>query len=371
MNRFPLSYNEIDVDGLISVLNAYKGRDHQEIIHDLERQLSDLVGCPNIAAVQSGTSALHLALQCVGVKPGDYVIAPTFAYVASVSPIAYLGAHPVLVDCEELTWNIDPALVEVALKKLSSEGRRIGAVIVVHNYGVPAGMDKLLSLSKQYNVPLVEDAAESFGSKVNDKWTGTLGDVGVFSFNNNKTITGFGGGAVVSSSRAIIDRARFLGSHARSEVPYYHHEEVGYNYRMSPLTAACVLSQLKRLPELFKHRSEIAEAYHIAGSRIGLSFQKPDNELHVQPWIPACILQNGVSPDALLNRLSSRGYEGRRLWNPLHSQPAFYGSIVFGGTVAERLFHQGICLPVGSISNRGSDGHQSEIQDILDLIAKG
>lgn len=364
--NIPLSYNEINPDSLSRILKSYAGRHHEEIVRDLEEKLSVVTGSPNVLAVSSGTSAMHLALQVAGVRPGDYVIAPTFAYVASISPAAYLGARLLFVDSEPESWNIDPALVREALEKIAEEGKRAGAIVVVHNYGVPAQLDKLLSLSKEFNVPIVEDAAESFGSTWRTKWTGTIGDVGIYSFNSNKTITGFGGGALVSSKKDWVEKARYLAAHARSAVPYYLHEELGYNYRMSPLTAACVLSQLETSESLMNRRREINGSYRSLGGKMGLVFQSVPTEAVCQPWIPACLLPGGSDAGKALDRLIINGIEGRRLWNPMHLQPSFDGFETIGGAVSVRFFDTGICLPVGSPL-----GSPPDFQSVLEFLLRG
>jgi len=361
----PLSYNEINPDSLSRVLKSYAGRHHEEIVRDLEQKLSTVTGSPNVLAVSSGTSAMHLALQVAGVRQGDYVIAPTFAYVASISPAAYLGAKLLLVDSETETWNIDPVLVREALEKLSREKKRAGAIVVVHNYGVPAQLDQLVSLAREFNVPIVEDAAESFGSTWRGKWTGTIGDVGIYSFNSNKTITGFGGGALVSSKKDWVEKARYLAAHARSEVPYYQHEELGYNYRMSPLTAACVLCQLETMETLMSRRREVQASYRSLGGKMGLKFQTVPADAVCQPWLPACLLPGGGDAGEALERLTINGIEGRRLWKPMHQQPALQGFEVIGGAVSARFFDTGICLPVGA-----SSGSSPDIQAVLNSLLR-
>lgn len=365
MITVPLSYNEINPDTLSRVLKSYAGRHHEEIVKDLEQKLSVVTGSPNVLAVSSGTSAMHLALQVAGVRAGDHVIAPTFAYVATVSPAIYLGARLVLVDSETTTWNIDPVLVRRAMEKLNREGKRVGAVVLVHNYGVPADMDELTAIGREFNVPVIEDAAESFGSTWRNQWTGTIGDIGVYSFNSNKTITGFGGGALVSSNADWIMKARYLSAHARSDVPHYQHEAIGYNYRMSPLTAACVLSQLESLDYLLERRRSIEQSYRALGEEIGLVFQSYAPQSTVQPWLPACMLPAGRDARKALERLIINGIEGRRLWNPMHAQPAFAGQEVIDGKESERFFQSGICLPAGS-----SPGSPPDFRAILDLILK-
>lgn len=329
------------------MLKSYAGRHHEEIIRDLEQKLSVVTGSPNVLAVTSGTSAMHLALQVAGVNAGDYVIAPTFAYVATVSPAIYVGARLVLVDSETKTWNIDPVLVRRAVEKLKHEGKRVGAMVVVHNYGVPADMDELAAIGREFSVPVIEDAAESFGSTWRGKWTGTIGDIGVYSFNSNKTITGFGGGALVSSNADWIAKARYLAAHARSNLPYYQHEVVGYNYRMSPITAAYVMTQLQIMPLLFERRRSIDGVYRAEGKKQGLIFQGILELGGFQPWLTACLLPGSLLPKNVLDKLNSAGIEGRRLWKPLHAQPAFRHAESHGLALSSHLFDRGLVLPMG------------------------
>ncbi len=363
--RTPLSYNKIDADRLATVLKSYEGRHHEAIVRDMERQVSQVTGADHVAAVQSGTASMHLALLSVGVSPGDVVIAPTFAYVACVSPVIYAGARLVLVDAEEATWNMDPLLLRKAMQTIKGEGHRLGAIVVVHNYGIPARLHDILEISNEFGVPLIEDAAESFGTTIDGKWTGTLGAIGIYSFNSNKTITGFGGGALVSSNEGWIRKARYLAAHARSEVPYYQHDEIGFNYRISPLEAACVMTQLESLDALFGYRRIINQKYLELGGPRGIRFQECIAKDHVQPWLTCCLLPKDLSPEVVLERFSAAGIEGRRLWKPMHMQPAFRQARVFGGEVSEGLFRQGICLPHGSYG-----GDPPDFGSIIDLISK-
>ncbi len=363
MINVPLSYNEIDADALARILKSFAGRHHEEIVKEFERQLSVKTGAPHVLAVQSGTAAMHLALQVAGVKSGDVVIAPTFAYVATISPATYLGARLVLVDSEPETWNMDPSLTDEAIKGELSKGNRVAAIVVVHNYGMPARMEELVTLSKEFNVPLIEDAAESFGSQYKGRWTGTLGDLGVFSFNSNKSVTAFGGGALVSSRKEWIDHARYLSAHARSDVPYYLHEVVGYNYRMSPLTAAYGLVQLENSVSALERRRNLYHSYHQLGESVGLNFQRNSPNVDFQPWLAACLLPDGMDPALVLERLGQEGMEGRRLWKPMHTQPAFKKSTIVGGQASELLFARGLCLPAGS-----SGGYPPQVSRVIDLI---
>ncbi|MBS1543397.1 MAG: aminotransferase class I/II-fold pyridoxal phosphate-dependent enzyme [Bacteroidetes bacterium] len=350
--RIPLSYNEIDSRGLMRVLDQHANKPHGYLIEAFEQHVCELLGIRSALAVQSGTAAVHLALRMAGVKAGDAVLAPTFCYVASVSPITYCGAEPVFIDADARDWNVDVNLLGKSLDKLRDEGRRPGAIVVVHNYGYPAQMDEIMNLARERSIPVIEDAAESFMSKYKGRYTGTVGDLGVFSFNNNKTVTGLGGGMLVAHDDAVIKEARKFSTHALEEAPYYLHKQVGYNYRMSALTAAYVMAQLDRMQELLQKRVETDAYYREHLQSRGFEFQQPSSGDQVQPWLTACLLPEGAKPDQLHSSLEQSGIETRRLWNPMHLQPVFKSARSFDDGVSVKLFQRGLCLPMGGPSNR-------------------
>ncbi|MFM9840750.1 MAG: DegT/DnrJ/EryC1/StrS family aminotransferase [Cyclobacteriaceae bacterium] len=345
--QIPLSHSPIVVEDLAKVLKEFEGQPHEEIIKAFESKLCEITASPFAVALNSGTSALHLALSVLGVSTGDLVPVSTFTYVGSVSPIRYLGAHPVFIDSEEETWNMDPDLLEACLQELSSKGQLPKAILVVHSYGMPAKMDELTSISKKFEVPIVEDAAEALGATYKGRPAGSLGDIGVLSFNSNKTITSFGGGALLLKSKEQYDRVKFLAGHSRENLPYYEHHEIGYNYRMSPLNAAYGLSQLGSIDEKINQRRATFEYYKTHLQPLGFSFLDEPNGLFSSRWLSAILLKSGMDPLKIQAKLAMVGIETRPLWNPMHCQPAFIGEKTYLNGLAEGLFKAGLCLPSG------------------------
>lgn len=299
-------------------------------------------------ALNSGTAALHLALQLLGIGPGDAVVCPTLTFAASANPICYLGAEPVFVDSERRTWNMDPELFRSAL-----EARRdIKAVVVVHLYGQCAEMNAIEALCREFAVPIVEDAAEALGASYRGRPAGSMGALSFFSFNGNKIITTSGGGMLLSDDAGHITRARYLATQAKEPVRHYEHKAIGYNYRMSNVLAGLGQSQLADLDRRIVARREHFEAYRSAlGDLPGVDFMpiaEPDAPNY---WLTCLTLKSEVcncQRDDLINALEAVDIEARPLWKPLHQQPVFAGKQVFGGEVAEDLFQRGLCLPSGS-----------------------
>jgi dTDP-4-amino-4,6-dideoxygalactose transaminase len=223
----PLSYSKIAGDDLLRVLSEFEGKSHEELISAFENKISEITASPFVVALNSGTAAIHLALKLLGVSNGDIVPVSTFTYVGSVNPIFYLRARPALIDSEAETWNMDPELLESCLRDLSSKNKLPKAIIVVHAYGMPAKMEELAGIAKTYNIPIIEDAAEALGAKYKGQPAGNLGEMGVLSFNNNKSITTFGGGALLVKSREVYEKAKFLATQAREDRPFYEQKEVG------------------------------------------------------------------------------------------------------------------------------------------------
>ena len=256
MNRFriPLSYSSIDSAELSRVLQRFEGEPHEAIINEFENRIGELTSSPYVVALNSGTAAIHMALKALGVTEGDKVPVSTFTYVGSVNPILYLSANPIFIDNEETTWNLDPDLLEKCLKDFSAKGKLPKAMIVVHGYGMPAKMDEISMISKNFGVPIVEDAAEALGGNYHGQALGSISDVGILSFNNNKSLTTFGGGALLTKSRTIYERVKFWATQARESLPFYEHKEVGYNYRMSPLNAACGLAHSGEVSSMVSNR---------------------------------------------------------------------------------------------------------------------
>jgi dTDP-4-amino-4,6-dideoxygalactose transaminase len=318
-------------------------------INKFENKFSKKIRTHQAVALNSGTSALHLGLVILGVGPGDEVICQSFTFCASANPIVYLGASPIFVDSEEDTWNMSPELLEDAILSRISLGRKPKAIIVVHLFGMPAKMKEVMEISEKYKIPVLEDAAEAVGSTYKELSCGSFGKIGVFSFNGNKIITSGGGGALISDEVTIIERAKYLSTQAREDLPYYQHLEIGYNYRMNNMAAAVGLAQLEKLDACVEKRRLINERYRILFEDLpGISFQSESEESKSNFWLTTILIddkQTGFSNDRLRILLFKNGIETRFLWKPLHLQPAYRGVPFYGGHVAEKLFLRGLCLP--------------------------
>jgi pyridoxal phosphate-dependent aminotransferase EpsN len=313
---------------------------------EFERTVAAGVGVGHALALSSGTAALHLALHVLGVGTGDEVICPSLTFAASANPIRYLGAEPVFVDSEPRTWNMDPRLLEEALK----ERPAIKAVIVVHLYGQCAAMDEIAELCRQYKKPLVEDAAEAVGASYRGRPAGSMGDLAFFSFNGNKIITTSGGGMLLSDRGEWIERARYLSAQARDPVLHYEHREVGYNYRMSNVLAGLGLSQYADLERRIAAKRAHFEAYKAAFAGLAdLEMMPVEDPNSANYWL-SCLTLRGGAPqrDRLIAALEAEAIEARPIWKPLHRQPVFQACKRYAGDVAESLFEQGVCLPSGA-----------------------
>lgn len=348
MYNEPLSYNPIDVAGLHTVLLNYQGRNHEELVTDFEKLASSRLLNKPVVALSSGTAALHLALAALGIGPGDQVIVPTFSFVASVNPVLYERATPIWVDAEEMTWNLCPELLAEALKKSFARSKRIKAIIVVHNYGVPADMEKIMKLAKKYEVPVIEDAAEAWGASIHGKPCGTLGDIGVFSFNNNKTVTAFGGGLLTTANSTVEKKIRRLAAQARLPKPYYLFDEVGYNYRMSPLTAAYGLLQIEKDALSVGKRQRVFEEYCNQISEIqGLTWTQELEGHRASRWLSAFRYSGRNKVKEFVKSADNQGIEIRIGWNPLHRMKHLSGFPEFLNGTSEVLFREVFCLPSG------------------------
>jgi pyridoxal phosphate-dependent aminotransferase EpsN len=316
-----------------------------------EHAFAERLGRPAVA-LASGTAAVHLGLRLLGVGPGDEVLVSDLTFVASVNPIRYLGAEPVLVDSDEDTWMMSPALLADALEDRARRGRRPRAVVVVHLYGQSADMDPILDVCRRHDVPVLEDAAEALGTLYKGKPVGSLAEIGVFSFNGNKIITATGGGMLVAQRPECVEKARFWSTQARDPGPAYHHTEMGYNYRMSNVLAGIGRGQLEVLDDRVRQRRAVAFRYRDAFadlSGITLMPQAPYG-LHTN-WL-SCFLVDprgfGATRDDILSALHARDIEARPLWKPMHLQPLYEGCARYGGEVAEGLYQRGVCLPSSS-----------------------
>ena len=319
-----------------------------------EEELARYNGVGYGAALSSGTAAIHLALIILGVQRGDEVICSTFTFSGSCNPILYQGATPVFVDSENETWNMDPNLLEVAIKdRIAKTGKRPKAIILVHLYGMPAKLNEILAIARTFEIPVIEDAAEAIGSKYNDKHLGGFGDLGVYSFNGNKIITTSGGGALVSDNEAWIQKARFLSTQAREPAPHYQHAEIGYNYRLSNVCAGIGRGQLQVLNDRVAQRRANFQFYKEALREIpGISLLEEPQRLFSNRWLTTILIDpsatGGVNREGIRIGLQDQNIETRPLWKPMHLQPVFKDAPYYGSGVSKELFGQGLCLPSGS-----------------------
>jgi len=321
-------------------------------VDGLEREVAEFLGVDDVAALVTGTAALHLALVMLGVSSGDEVLAPTFTFAATVNVIRYVGATPVLIDCDFDTWNMDPALLSEALDHSAKGGKLPKAVIVVDLYGQCADYHRIRAACEKYDIPIVEDAAAALGATYRGKAAGTLGNIGVISFNGNKVITTSGGGVLVASDTNVIERCRFLAAQARDPAPHYEHSEVGYNYRLSNLLAAVGRGQLAGLGGKIAARRRTNQMYREAFNDLdGVGFLPVADYGQPNFWL-SCITIDPASFGCVANDvrhcLERDNIEARPLWKPMHMQPVYEGCRTFRGSVSESLFAQGLCLPSGS-----------------------
>jgi dTDP-4-amino-4,6-dideoxygalactose transaminase len=335
---------------------------------EFEQKICDYVGVNHAVALSSGTAAIHLALLIRGVQQGDDVIVSTLTFSGSVNPIMYVGANPVFVDSEPHSWNMDPNLLEDTLRERVKTGKLPKAVIPVHLYGQSADMDAIMQVCDRYGVDVIEDAAEALGTSYKGKHAGSIGLMGILSFNGNKMITTSGGGMLISDHQEFIDRARKLSTQAREPFPYYEHTEVGYNYRMSNICAAIGSGQMSVIEERVARRREIYETYRQNLSDLdGLTFVEDMPYGRHTHWLTVVLVDEeafGASPEQIRLELEKHNIETRPLWKPMHLQPVFAGYEAVGGGVAESLFARGLCLPSGTALT-------SEQQDRIMSLIRG
>ena len=306
-----------------------------------------------VAALSSGTAALHLALIQLGVGYGDEVICQSFTFSASANPIKYLGANPVFVDSDPINWNMSPFFLEEAIKDRISKNKKPKAVIIVHLYGMPALMDEITAICSKYEIPLIEDSAEALGSTYKNKKCGTFGDFAILSFNGNKIITTSGGGALVGPTKETKEKTIFLSTQARDNAPHYQHSEIGYNYRLSNICAGIGRGQMEVLPDRIQQRRAINDFYKDVFSNIDAVnlFSEASSDFFSNHWLSSITIDKKVTTrtnQELMAAFAEENIETRPLWKPMHLQPVFNDCQYFGETVSEELFTAGLCLPSGS-----------------------
>ncbi len=357
-------------------------------VNAFEKELGEVIGAGHIVALESGTSAIHLALLLCGVGPGDEVIVQSMTFCASTNPVAYLGATPVFVDSESSSWNIDPELLDHAIAdRIALTGRKPKAIIPVALYGMPYQIDRIMEISRRYDIPVIEDAAEGFCSRFGGKVLGTFGRFGILSFNGNKMITTSGGGALICPTAEMAAKAKWLATQARESYPYYQHETVGYNYRLSNISACIGRAQLTVLDRHLEHHKHVQQLYsELLGDIKGLELHRNPSEAYDSNfWLCTALLDPGLrikgqdevyksvitgavggaagvthaassattdcqpadNVEALRIALDRANIEARPLWKPMHRQPVFASSPAYVNGVSDSLFRSGICLPAG------------------------
>ena len=340
----------------------------------LEDDIKAFSGSPHCTCLVSGTSAIHLALIILGIHHGDEVICSSFTFSASANPILYQGAIPIFIDSEPDTWNLNPETLEEAIRDRISKGKRPKAIILVHLYGMPAQVDKILSIATSYEIPVIEDAAESFGSTFNGRKTGTFSEIGIYSFNGNKVITTSGGGAMISNNESHCKTALFLATQARDSAPHYQHSAIGYNYRMSNISAGIGRGQMTVINDRIQKRRENYFFYRNALKEFqGIRFQdEPDDRFFSNHWLTTILVDpektNGITREHIRLKLEEHNIETRPLWKPMHLQPVFKDYPAYVNGTSESMFDIGLCLPSSS-SITDSDRNRV-VESILKILRK-
>ena len=340
-------------------------------VDGFEQDISKYLNVKSVAALSSGTAAIHLALILLGIKQGDEVIAQSFTFSATVNPIIYVGAKPIFIDSEPNTWNMSPELLEKAIKDRIAKGTKPKAIIIAHLYGMPAKLDEIISIANKYDIPIIEDAAEALGSTYKGEKLGAFGNFGVLSFNGNKIITTSGGGALVSNNAEYIEKARFLATQARDKAPYYQHSHIGYNYRMSNVLAGIGRGQMKVIDLRVEQRRANHQFYKNNLEKIpGVSvFTEPEG-FFSNYWLTTILIDskktNGITTNDVRLSLEKENIETRPLWKPMHLQPIFKDYPAYCNGVSEELFKIGLCLPSGS--NLTDDDRSRILKAILNVF---
>lgn len=344
MHKTPLSlpdFTGVQSENLISAMEQIERGNGDAVLQQLEQELAALVGSREALAIHSATAGLHLALLALGVGEGDEVICPSFTFAASAFPVLYQKAIPVLVDSEKVTWNMSPHYLEQAIQDRKAKGKRLKAIIVVHSYGMPAQMDEIVELASYYKIPLIEDAANALGTSWKGRQVGGMGRIGVFSFNRNKIISGAGGGAIVTDDLEVAKKARYYAHQSRADLPYYWHEQVGYNYGLSPIVAEIIRLQLPLLQTRVAQRRSWFTTCCGELAPDAYSWQQERDGVICNRWISTFFLgdQHATKPSFV-------NWEKRRtVWKPLHTQPVFAAMPYFGGKESELLFERAFCIP--------------------------
>jgi len=332
----------------------------------LEQELCNYVGVDYGVALASGTAGLHLGLQLLGVQAGDEVVVSDLTFIGSVNPIIYLGATPIFIDSETKSWNMDPELLRSFLKKRAETNNLPKALVIVHLYGQAADMDTISAICQEYDVPILEDAAEALGTRYKDRHAGTHGRMSVFSFNGNKIITTSGGGMMVSDDKDLIDKARYLATQAREPAPHYEHVEVGYNYRLSNVLAGIGRGQLRALDQRVRQKRDIFNYYCESLDELpGIDFMpEADWGLHTR-WLTVLTInpdEFGADRETVRLALEAENIESRPTWKPMHLQPIFKKNEFVGSGVSEALFNLGLCLPSGTAMT------EHELERIVSIV---
>ena len=323
-------------------------------VNAFETELEQFVGCgKKVAALSAGTAAIHLSLVALNVGPGDEVICQSFTFAASCNPIVYLGATPVFIDSEEDTWNMDPLLLEEAINdRIVKTGKKPKAIIPAYLYGMPAKIDEIMEIANRYEIPVVEDATEGFGSKYKGKTCGTFGEYGIMSFNGNKMITTSGGGAIICPNEETKKRILYFATQARQPAPYYLHTEIGYNYRMSNICAGIGRGQMAIANEHIRHHKKLCKIYTELFTGVeGINVHKNPSEIFDSNyWLNTITIdpqKTGTNYETIRQHLENKNVESRPLWKPMHTQPVYKDAPNYTNGVSESLFEKGLCLPSG------------------------
>lgn len=330
-------------------------------VNGFEEDLQHFNGVKHAAALSSGTGAIHIAMKLLDVKPGDYILCQSFTFCGSANPITYVGGIPVFIDSEPESWNMCPRALEEAILAIQQDKEKypgvLKAIMPVHLYGMPANMEAIMEIAQRYELPVIEDAAESLGSIYRGQLTGAIGLIGIYSFNGNKIITTSGGGALVSNDESLIQKARFLATQARDPAPHYQHTEVGFNYRLSNVLAGIGRGQMIVLPQRIEKRRANYQRYRAYFEQwnakgFNIKFQEEQEGSVSNRWLSSILIQPeenfGLSREKIRTALLDVNVESRPLWKPMHLQPVYQNNPYFGSNIAEQLFDTGLCLPSGS-----------------------